>query len=256
MEPCTESGRGTVLKNLNLKNTFIEAAADGGSGGDGELEIWYQAADGETELALIVNDEASGMVRFPDTNRKVLALTVPVALKAGVNRIRLECRTYQNTYLAIDHLIVARKKETARTYSAAEGQMIPRGNGCWENLPQRECDPQAFAGRTVKYIKTDGHGFVMTGIDGGSGGRADFLLHYAKEHKESSRFRLRINGAEQEQILEFRSTGSHELRSGADLEARVELLPGDVNTIELIKVSGEGDIALDAVTVIPQERNF
>lgn len=256
MEPCTESGRGTVLKNLNLKNTFIEAAADGGSGGDGELEIWYQAADGETELALIVNDEESGMVRFPDTNRKVLALTVPVALKAGVNRIRLECRTYQNTYLAIDHLIIARRKETARTYSAAEGQMIPRGNGCWDGLPQRECDPQAFAGRTVKYIETDGHGFVMTGIDGGSGGRADLLFHYAREHKESSRFRLRINGAGQEQILEFGCTGSHELSCGADLEACVELLSGDVNMIELIKVGGKGDITLDAVTVIPQERNF
>ena len=196
------------------------------------------------------------MVQFPDTNRKVLALTVPVALKAGVNRIRLECRTYQNTYLAIDHLIVARRKETARTYSTAEGQMIPRGNGCWENLPQRECDPQAFAGRTVKYIKTDGHGFVMTGLDGGSGGRADLLFHYAREQKESSRFQLRINGAEQEQILEFRCTGSQELRCGADLGTCAELLPGDDNTIELIKVSGEGDIVLDAVTVIPQERNF
>ena len=57
-------------------------------------------------------------------------------------------------------------------------------------------------------------------------------------------------------MLEFRCTGSHELRCGADLEACVELLPGDDNTIELIKVSGEGDIALDAVSGIPQERNF
>lgn len=253
MEPCRESGWGSILKNLNLKNTFLEAAADGGSGGDGELEIWYLAEGGVTELALSVNGAESGMVRFPDTAGSIQTLSVPVRLKPGVNRIRLECRTYQNTYFAIDHLIVARRKETARTYSTAEGQMIPRGNGCWENLPQRECDPQAFAGRTVKYIKTDGYGFVMTEIDGGSGGRADLFFHYAREHKESSRFRLRINGAEQEQILEFGCTGSHELRCGADLEARVELLPGDVNLIELIKVNGKGDTVLDAVTVMPRE---
>ena len=78
---------------------------------------------------------------------------VPVLLEEGINYIRLENRSYQAGELAIDQLIVTKEKERAKTYCAANGELFPRGNGCWEGLPQRENDTSAYQGRTVKYSR-------------------------------------------------------------------------------------------------------
>lgn len=253
IDRCGKSQRGIVLKNLNLKNTFLEAAADGGSGGRGELEIWYLSKGGLAELVLDVNNNEWGTVHFKDTNGKIGILTVPVTLKAGVNRIRLKCGKYQKLSFAVDHLAVTRKKESAYTYSTAEGQMIPRGNGCWEGTPQRECDPQAFSGRAVKYLEHTGHGFELKGIDGGSGGTAVLLFHYACSRGENSRFKLQVNGSECQHILEFQCTGSAKLRYGSEVRVCVDLNPGENNSLRLIRISGKGDEIFDAVTVIPRK---
>lgn len=253
MDVCEASDRGKVLKNLNLKNTFIEAVSDGGTGGDAELQIWYVAKEGKTYLTLIINENEYDKICFPDTKGRLRSVSLPVQLKAGVNRIRLESREYQNTFFAIDHLIMSREKETACTYSAAEGQMIPRGNGCWEGMPQRECDPQAYAGRAVKYLDTDGHGFELEEIDGGEGGKACLIFHYSRGTDGSACFYLRVNGKDQEIKVEFMSTGSCELRYGKELEVYVTLQPGDTNRIELIKAGGIGGITIDALTVIPEK---
>lgn len=252
IEPCPEASWGNVLKNLNLKNTYLEAAADGGSGGKGMLEVYYQAEGVSTELALYVNGVLKETVCFADTGRKIHKLEIPVCLKPGVNRIRLECQKYQNGYLAIDRLIAAREKETAKTYPAANGQVFPRGNGCWDGFPQRECDPQAYSGRTVKYLGVPGQGCVVDGIDGGAGGKAVLIFHYALAGEKNSPYRLRINGKEQEADLIFPGTGDGSLRCGADITAEAELMPGENNRIEL-KKTGDMDegILIDGITVIP-----
>ena len=262
LEPCAEASWYNVLKNLNLRDTFIEAVMDGGSGGNGTLEIWYHGADGDTELWLSVNGTEQGPVTFADTEKKIRKLSLPVTLKPGLNRIRLDCRAFQTTYLGIDRLVLIRKKEKAVTYPAANGQVFPRGNGCWDGLPQRECDPQAFTGRTVKYLGVPGQGCIVDGIDGGAVGadetgrrKVTLTFHYALAGEKSSSYRLRVNGKEQESDLVFPGTGSGNLADGGEITAEAELMPGEDNVIALEK-TGEADagILFDAVTVIPEEK--
>lgn len=262
LEPCAEASWYNVLKNLNLRDTFIEAVMDGGSGGDGTLEIWYHGADGDTELWLSVNGVEQGAVTFADTEKKIEKLSLPVTLKPGLNRIRLACRAFQTTYLGIDRLVLIRKKEKAVTYPAANGQVFPRGNGCWDGLPQRECDPQAFTGRTVKYLGVPGQGCIVDGIDGGEAGadetgrrKVTLIFHYALAGEKNSSYRLRVNGKEQEADLVFPGTGSGNLADGGEITAEAELMPGEVNVIELEKTGEvDGGIMFDAVTVIPEEK--
>ncbi len=241
---------GNVLKNLNLKNTFLEAVADGGSGGNGVLEVYYVAKADGVELNLTINGAQEQMISFAGMGEKIEKISLPISLKAGLNRIRLENKRYQEARLAIDHLVVSREKEFARTYSAANGQMIPRGNGCWDGFPQRENDTEAYTGRVVKYLQVPGHGLVLEGIDGAEGGIFKMIFHYARGEEGESCYQLKVNNIILKETLKFPKTEGSSLRQGGEHTVEVELKPGE-NILELVKVDRKDDgIFLDGITVL------
>lgn len=243
---------GTVLKNLNLKGACLEVAADGGSGGQGTLEIDYAADAEQVDLHLFVNETMVQIISFSGTENNIQKMILPIVLKAGLNRIRLESRQFQAGSLMIDHLVVARPKEQAKTYAAANGQVFPRGNGCWDGFPQRENDPQAYTGRVVKYLEVPEHGITVDGINRDCSGTCRIIFHYARGEQGSSSYLLKINGILQDHVLNFTQTGTFALREGADYETVAFLQKGN-NEITLIK-AGTKDMGiwLDAITVIPE----
>lgn len=252
MEDHPQASWGTVLKNLNLKGACLEVAADGGSGGQATLEIDYAANAEQIDLHLFVNETLAQILSFSGTGTNIKKMILPISLKPGLNRIRLESRQFQAGSLAIDHVIVARPKEQARTYPAANGQVFPRGNGWWDGFPQRENDPQAYTGRVVKYLEVPEHGMTVDGINREYTGTCKIIFHYARGEQGNSSYLLKINGVLQDKVLEFAPTGSFALREGADYETEVILQSGN-NEITLVK-TGTKDMGiwLDAITVLPE----
>lgn len=253
LKPYPGASWGNVLKNFELKNVYLQAAVNGGSGGQATIEIYYVAKTENIDLHLLVNSKVTQVVSFKGDGEKIEKVCVPVLLEEGINYIRLENRSYQAGELAIDQLIVTKEKERAKTYCAANGELFPRGNGCWEGLPQRENDTSAYQGRTVKYLGTPGHGMIIHRVDGGKGGTFKAIFHYARQEEGDSCYELKINHVAVKQ-LDFSKTPGNTLADGMNYCAIVELQSG-LNTLELVKTGNkDGGIWLDAITFIPYEQ--
>ena len=69
--------------------------------------------------------------------------------------------------------------------ATVNGIVEPKGNGCWDGLPQRECDLFAFSGRVVKYLKTPGDSVEILSVDGGEGGVHTLEIRYAREEADA-----------------------------------------------------------------------
>lgn len=170
-----DAGGHQILRNMELKGAAMEALADGGAGGKGKLVIPYCCTGADTRLDVFVNQEFQGQICFPVTSSLCLGKAPHVAeigvkLRPGLNRIRVSSGEYQEGQLAIDHITVVSPETKCRVYAAAEGDVLPRGNGCWDGFPQRESDPEAFSGRVVKYLEKPGDRICMESVEAGVNG--------------------------------------------------------------------------------------
>lgn len=215
-----------ALRNLHLKGASVTLPMDGGPGGPALLRVRYAAANGGGALRLTINEEDAGTLAFPAD--KTEACT-EVSLCEGVNVVTLRSEQYQAGRITLDNLILERPRDCFRTYAAADGELFPKGNGCWEGLPQRECDPRAFSGRLVKYLEKDGDAVSIT-VDGGEGGPVRLMIRRTGEGELS----LLVNG-----------------EPCGPLSTAV-LRPG-ANTITLRKKGSGGSVAVDAVSVLPDQ---
>ena len=217
-----------VLHNLELRGAFLEGSADGGIGGKGELVIPYGCVGEPVRLNLYVNGVYQKELFFPVTGQKKLdetphQLRISVMVNPGVNMIKVVSENgFQQGALAIDHIVLETEKSHCKAYAAANGIVEPKGNGCWNHLPQRECDTSAFSGRAVKYLGTPGDSVKIISVDGGKGGGHILEIRYSRAEDGESLYELEINGSVQTQ-LKFSRTGSWNMRQFGKVTAEISL---------------------------------
>lgn len=242
-----------VLQNMELRGAFMEALADGGNGGAGVLKIPYYCTGETTKLDVYVNEELQGTMEFPVTPCTCLGenphvKTMEITLKPGLNRIRVASDEYQMGRLTIDHLLIESAASHCGVYSAANGVLEPRGNGCWDGFPQRETDIAAFSGRVVKYLEKPGDEVRIESVAGDKGGVYTLDIHYCRGEEGSSSYQLLVNDTVCKTIA-FEYTGGFSTKNMVMYSAKIELQEGN-NTIALRK-TGEKDkgIFVDAFSI-------
>ena len=248
---------GTVVRNMHLRGAMISALVDGKAGGEAIMKIKYATPDEEASLSLYINDKYVKKVSFPKTGSLMMGevpveVSEKVELKSGVNAVKLVSDTsYQSSSLNIDNVVIEMEKNHYKTYAAANGILEPKGNGCWEHLPQRENDPKAFGARVVKYFNHPKDSITLEHIDGGDGGEVILMIHYCKKTENLAGYDLFIN-EEQVEHLYFMGTGTDSMDSAKELSIKITLKPHRTNTIKLVKDEKEEDgILVDAFSVVP-----
>lgn len=268
MEPVFSTrGRGAVLihdsqaschqllSNMELRGASMEVLGDGGAGGDGTLIVDYACAEKKVALMVHVNGEPQGTLEFPVTGalkirEAACQSSIPVRVRPGLNRIRLSSESFQEGRLGIDHVTLVTRESHCAVYPAANGRILPEGNGCWDNQPQWETEPAAFSGRLVKYLEKPGDSVILSEVDGGPGGEHLLEIHYCRGEDGDSRFELLVNGERKE--LSMESTGGFSVSAMKSLRVSIHLKSGKTNELCLRK-TGEQDrgIYVDAFGVIP-----
>lgn len=259
LEKDKDASLNRVLHNMELKGTFISGIADGGKGGKGEVVIPYYCTGDEVKLNLYINNEFQKVIFFPVTGKKRLG-KVPnykreeVVVKPGINKISLISEYgFQQGTLAIDHITLETIRSHYKTYAAANGVIEPSGNGCWDGLPQRECDIKAFSGRIVKYLGKPGYALSIIHVDGGEGGIHGLEIRYCRDEVGDSVYDLEVNNKVQQQLY-FRNTGGSTLDSAEILKTEIYLEAGVCNEICIRKTGREDKgIFVDAVSVVAEK---
>lgn len=250
-----------VLHNLELRGSYMQGIADGGKGGIGELVIPYYCADEPVKLKLYVNGIYQKDLLFPVTGKRKLEksprqLRTQILVKPGINVIKVVSDFgFQEGNLAINNIVLETEESPCKVYAAANGIVEPKGNGCWDHLPQRECDTYAFSGRAVKYLKSPGDSVEIQSVDGGDGGAYILEIRYARAEKGRSDFELEINGIVQTQI-EFEETGTWNMRKANVSRVQILLQAGQTNSICLRKIgAGDQGITVDAFAVVVESEH-
>lgn len=244
-----------VLGNMELKGASLEGFLDGRAGGSGELVIPYFCRETAVELELFVNDTYQSTISFPVNGRDCLGedpeeVRVPVEMRPGVNKVRVQSARYQYGKLAIDHITLEMDKSCCKVYAAANGVLAPMGNGCWDGLPQRENDYFAFSGRVVKYLEKLGYSVTLSHVNGGDGGQFGLQIRYSRGEAGSSCYELEVNGEVQTQV-QFESTDDFSMRSAKILHVPVHLNAGSGNVVRLRKTGSEDKgIFVDSFAVV------
>lgn len=221
----------------------LTLCCDGGEDAELTIRYWNEAED--AFLTLYVNGRHAGRLFFPKSEGKAGELTLSPALRKGINRIAF--RTEEGDRAAelyVDCVITRRRRSIERSYAAGGADYFPRGNGCWDGLPQTENDPYAFSGRLLNYLIQNGCGFELEGVEG-EGAQAVLAFRYAS--KSDSRFELLVNGEPSDEVY-FRATGS-DYMDQADTTGVKAFLQKGANRISLVKRGADGRLNLDAVTV-------
>lgn len=246
-----------TLQHMELRWASMEAWADGGAGGEGILGIFYACAEKQTKMKVFVNGEMQGTVEFPVTGSIYIDPTparaeIKVKVKPGLNKIRIGWdEDYQSGKLTVDHMILETEKSCWGVYTAANGELDPKGNGCWDGFAQRECDPLALSGRVVKYLEKPGDSVTVDHVDGGNGGEAILEVRYSRGEAGASAYRVVVNGKQSEKLM-FEETGSFSLRNTAVKQTKIVLEPGKKNSISLLKEEkADKGIFVDAFSVLP-----
>lgn len=245
-----------VLHNLELRGAYLEGSADGGIGGEGELVIPYYCFDEPVRLNLYVNGTYQKELLFSVTGQKKLdavphQLRTSVTVDPGINMIKLVSENgFQTGTLAIDNVVLETEKSHYKAYAAANGIVEPKGNGCWDHLPQRECDTCAYNGRAVKYLETPGDSVIITSVDGGMGGAHMLEIRYSRDEEGESAYELEINGNVPAQ-LKFTRTGSWNMRRFDKVRTEIFMEEGAENTICLRKAeTKDKGITVDSFAVL------
>ena len=247
-----------LIGNMELKGAALEGFLDGGAGGRGELIIPYYCKDEEVKLGIFINDHLQTSALFTKAEREFLGENPPevhvlVEVRPGINKVKLVSEKYQNGRLYIDHVTLKTEKSPCKVYPTANGILNPSGNGCWDGLPQRECDPHAYSGRVVKYLGKKGYSIRINNVDGGEGGEYVLQIRYSRGEPEHSGYELKINEENKREIL-FPCTGSYSLKNAQIIQVPIVLRKGSENYLELCKIKkNDGGIFIDAISVIPEE---
>lgn len=249
-----------VIQNMELRGTFIEGLADGGSGGKGVVTIPYYCNGERVALELSVNGQVQRKIEFPVTEQRKLGklpkqVQAEIMMKPGVNVICLRNEEYQNGHLVIDHITV--KTETpedsrSKVYAAANGELNPKGNGCWDGFPQRETNPHVYSGRIVKLLEKPGDSLILHEVEGGSGGSCILEIRYCRGEEGGSSFEVQVND-QKPTTLEFPETGGYSADKMKSLRTGIFLKSGNKNQI-VIRKNGQRDkgIYVDACTVLEE----
>lgn len=254
-----------VLQNMELRGAFVDALADGGAGGKGRITVPYYCTGEPVTLQVLINGEKQSEMVFPVTGEPHLGetpalLQAEVVLLPGLNRICLASEEYQNGCLAIDHVIVEaesdsvdrRKTAPFKVYTAANGEINPKGNGCWDGFPQWETDPFAYSGRIVKLLEKPEDSLTIHEVNGGDGGSFTLEIHYCRGEAGNSSYEIQVNG-ETPRAAEFPETGGFTTGKMEAFQMGITLKPGTDNEI-ILRKTGKKDrgIYVDAVTVLSE----
>lgn len=232
---------------FSAEGDSLTVLCDGTPGSELLIHYWQDQASGT--LTLYVNDQRVQTLAFAPTGNGGGELCLRPPLCAGINRITLRREQADAANdLYIDSFIVRRERSMERSYPAGNVDYFPRGNGCWDGLPQTECDPFAFSGRMLNYLMKDGCGFTVNDVEG-SGEAAVLAFRYSS--LSDSVFRLEING-EAAATLRFPATGSDTMECAQTVRCTALLAAGK-NQLVLRKIGEEGRLNLDAISVTRAE---
>ncbi len=209
------------------------------------IHYWNEGPDGI--LTLYINNKRFQKVDFSQTGAQGATLCFTSILSDGINQITV-CKEASDKaeMVYIDSFVTKRIRSIQRSYPVGNADYFPRGNGCWDGLPQTECDPFAFSGRMLNYLVKDGCGFVLENIEGASGYA---ILEFRYSTTCTSKFLLLING-QSVRTLCFPATGSDTMECAKTITVAAFLENGK-NKIMLKKLGAEGKLSMDAITVSP-----
>lgn len=226
----------------------LRICVDGGK--NAELSIQYiNNSNHPASLKMSINGRPGEILTFTSTekNQKSTLILHP-DLADGINIITFSGEDNRSACdLYIDNLIVTRPRDIYCSYAAGNGDYFPRGNGCWDSLPQTQTEPFAFSGRMLNTLKKDQSGAVFSEIEGNDS-QVSLAFHYSC--LEDCDFEISINDCNCGS-LHFEANGFDCMEESRTLVTNI-FLPQGKNQITLVKTGDKGSLSLDALTVMPQ----